>query len=113
MTAKVKKGNSLAETPFPTKAVLKSAVDDTFQAMQDHHEFLRLLTPKPRKDNPQFDTINMRKFPELFAKMVVIVMFCTGGTKQGSLDEKLQALQAGTATTGKCHLYFEEIIKFL
>jgi hypothetical protein len=113
VTAKMKKGTSLAQTPFPTKAIIKNAVDDTCQAMQDHHEFLRLLTPKPRKDNPQFHTINMRKFPELFANMVVIVMFCTGGTKQGSLDEKLQALQAGIATAGKCHLYFEEIIKFL
>jgi len=101
--------NQLSNASFPTEVQMKAAVDDKYEAMCDHHHFLRLLTPQ-FTGNPQLDAVNMRKYPKLFGQMIAIALFCTGGTDQACVDTKAVALENGTQTTGK---FLRKVLCFL
>ena len=69
---------------FPTKQQVKSAVDTRYKAMKEHYMFCRLLIPKT-EGNPPFKDINLRCYPEVYARVFGIVAFVTSGN-----DAKIQ-----------------------
>jgi hypothetical protein len=106
---------------FPNKSQLKNAIDDTvYKSMKDHYTFLQLLTPYT-EGNPDFkvsDTlmfslkfskfslyffkdINLRSYPEVYAKVFALLVFVTTGDDAKLQDKNIRRLRTH-GDVGKC-----------